>query len=375
MITTSRSQLYREIWAEPVRTVAARYQISDVALAKLCRRHNIPLPPRGHWAKVRAGQHPKRPHLKPLPGDSSPQITIQGNPKPPEALTDETARLIEAEDLEEAKIVVPDQLTDPHPDVARAAKSLHISRTDPHSVLTPRARPRLDIRVYQASLDRALRIMDALVKGLEARGYQVEVDDDEPKHSTSAILLDERVFFFLEEKTKRADHEPTAAEKLEAKRWNWERWPKHDFLPSGALRLRIVDTDYLRVRTVWSDGESQRIEDCLNDFIVGLLKAAEAIKRRRVEHAKAEKRRREEAILQAELDQLRWLEEARRRELDRQADASEKARRIRAYVDRAREAGLVCLPDTVKIDSLQQWLDWATRYANAVDPFRPKEVE
>src|SRR5206468_12518951 len=48
---------------------------------------------------------------------------------PQEAVTDETARLIEPENRDEAKIAVPDQLTDPHPHVARAAKSLHTSRT------------------------------------------------------------------------------------------------------------------------------------------------------------------------------------------------------------------------------------------------------
>jgi len=38
-------------------------------------------------------------------------------------------------------------------------------------------------------------------------------------------------------------------------------------------------------------------------------------------NAEAEKRRREEEVRQAELAQRRWLEEARRQELDRQAGA------------------------------------------------------
>lgn len=51
-----REKLYQEVWKEPVSIVAKRYDVSDTALAKVCRRMNIPLPPRGYWAKIRAGQ-------------------------------------------------------------------------------------------------------------------------------------------------------------------------------------------------------------------------------------------------------------------------------------------------------------------------------
>jgi len=306
-----------------------------------------------------------------LAADAVSQITIRGNQKPLQALSDETSLLIEAEKVEGAKIDVPDQLTDPHPHVAKAAKSLRGGRTDAQGTVTPRIRSRLDIRVSKASVDRALRIMDALCKALERRGHAVEVDD-EGKYTTSAIVLEERVFFYLEEITTRVDHKPTLAEQVEGKRWRWHT-PRYDFLSSGKLRLRLVDSDYLSVRTAWADGSRQRIEDCLNGFITGLLKAAEAIKRRRVEIAEHERRRRLEEIRQAELERVRQLEDARRREIERQADACEQAARLRSYIEGARKAGQVYLPPDVKIESLQQWLDWATRYANAVDPFAPKE--
>jgi len=35
--------------------VAKKYGISDVGLAKICRRNNIPVPPRGFWARRQAG--------------------------------------------------------------------------------------------------------------------------------------------------------------------------------------------------------------------------------------------------------------------------------------------------------------------------------
>ena len=70
----NRAKLYEEVWKEPV---AKRYGVSDTALAKACRRLNVPLPPRGYWAKVRAGASvsiPALPEYKPeRPGTVPPK--------------------------------------------------------------------------------------------------------------------------------------------------------------------------------------------------------------------------------------------------------------------------------------------------------------
>lgn len=59
----NREEIYTEIWSEPIQHVAKRYNISDVGLAKVCRRLNIPRPGRGYWAMKAAGKPPKRPKL------------------------------------------------------------------------------------------------------------------------------------------------------------------------------------------------------------------------------------------------------------------------------------------------------------------------
>jgi integrase len=51
-----RDDLYRLVWTSPVSKVAARLGVSDVALAKLCRRAAIPIPARGYWQRAEAGQ-------------------------------------------------------------------------------------------------------------------------------------------------------------------------------------------------------------------------------------------------------------------------------------------------------------------------------
>lgn len=51
-----RSELHALVWEKPMTKVAAELGISDVGLAKACRRNGVPAPPRGHWAKLAAGK-------------------------------------------------------------------------------------------------------------------------------------------------------------------------------------------------------------------------------------------------------------------------------------------------------------------------------
>ena len=46
-IVITRTELYERVWAEPIRKLSKEYGLSDVGLAKVCRRYDIPIPPRG----------------------------------------------------------------------------------------------------------------------------------------------------------------------------------------------------------------------------------------------------------------------------------------------------------------------------------------
>jgi Phage integrase family len=62
----TREALYTLVWSESTRTVSRRLGISDVGLAKACKRANIPTPDRGYWARVCAGQECEKKPLPPL---------------------------------------------------------------------------------------------------------------------------------------------------------------------------------------------------------------------------------------------------------------------------------------------------------------------
>ena len=52
----SREALYEAVWTDAVTLVAPRYGLSDVGLVKICKKLGIPVPPRGYWAKIKAGR-------------------------------------------------------------------------------------------------------------------------------------------------------------------------------------------------------------------------------------------------------------------------------------------------------------------------------
>lgn len=59
----TREDLYRQVWAEPMIAVGARYDVSSSFLARVCRRLSVPQPPRGYWAQIKVGKSLPRPAL------------------------------------------------------------------------------------------------------------------------------------------------------------------------------------------------------------------------------------------------------------------------------------------------------------------------
>src|SRR5690242_14086251 len=52
----TREELYEKVWSEALATLGPKLGLSDVGLAKMCRRMQVPVPWRGYWAKKEAGQ-------------------------------------------------------------------------------------------------------------------------------------------------------------------------------------------------------------------------------------------------------------------------------------------------------------------------------
>lgn len=369
-ILFDRSTLYDEVWNEPMTIVAKRYEMSDVALHKICKKLNIPMPGRGYWAKLRAGEKAKK---EPLPKSTGPQTYVSERPddveRPSgEAREDPFAFLDPAtrQRLEEvcSSIVVPEQLTRPHPLVAELAKHLRgTRRSSSFEGYQPPPSRVLDVSVTESSRDRTLRIMDTLIKSLEKVGYAVEVD--QRSGNTYVRIGQQRLPIRLKERTKQVDHVLTPDELKARQKGQYIYVARYDYLPTDELTLTIDSWEAPRKN--WSDGKQHHLEDHLGKFIMGLVLAAE-IERKREEERREEERRRVEAERQRlERQRLREEELSRFAELQKAAEDWRLAETLRHYVD-AVEQRLApeCTPEGK--ERLLKWIVWARAKADWLDP-------
>jgi hypothetical protein len=147
----------------------------------------------------------------------------------------------------------------------------------------------LDVRVTLGTVDRAMRILDAFLKAMDARGFSISIDVKEQNAVTRAHVLDVIVLFHIEERVEYVATLPPAPKRL----GEWVPQPETKPVGSGALEF-YIDAYFSRtqadVRKSWRDGTQQRVEDCLGKILVGFVAAAAAIKADRLAHEEWERR-------------------------------------------------------------------------------------
>lgn len=179
-----RQDLYELVWSKPMQQLAKEFGISDVALAKICRKLEIPRPGRGYWARKAAGKPVKQDPLPPAPPGVRTEYRISSRQDllSYADIGEEARTLLTREQKSSSAIIVHSTLTDPHHWIQKSAGTLRQHSKHPEKALLKRAC--LDIRVSRATLDRALRVADSLLKALEERSIRIEVTDPTPsEHS------------------------------------------------------------------------------------------------------------------------------------------------------------------------------------------------
>ncbi|MBZ7921466.1 hypothetical protein LAC81_06650 [Ensifer adhaerens] len=92
----TREEFYEMVWSRPLTHLAKEFAISDVALHKICKRHGVPNPTLGCWAKMAAGQKVNRTLLPKADARTLDRITIADLSRQCAALADvrEQARIL-----------------------------------------------------------------------------------------------------------------------------------------------------------------------------------------------------------------------------------------------------------------------------------------
>jgi hypothetical protein len=190
-VILERDALYKRVWSEPMWRLGPNYGISDVALAKICKKMDIPRPWPGYWARKAAGYKVPQPPLPPLKQGIQSSVTLTARP-PRQEPGQEAAAKIAAEQDEVHLIHVADRLVRAHPLVKQAGQLLRAAKPDEGGLVSGPRDTCLDVRVAKKNLPRALRIVDALLKALNERGHGVELQAG-TSAGTYAKVLGERL--------------------------------------------------------------------------------------------------------------------------------------------------------------------------------------
>jgi len=370
-IILNREDLYKKVWKEPISRIAPQYGISDVGLKKICLKLEIPTPPRGYWARLQFGQKMERIPLPKLKDGKPSTYELKRNQIDEEAqiFSPKAKEIIEKEKASPTGITIPKILNSPHPLIRETKSVLAKAKPDDFGVLRPWRKRYLDIRVSPDNLNRGLRIMQALIRAFETRGFPVSIKiNGERLPSTYVEIFGEKIKVALKEKVRRSEHEPTEKERLEQKRGFLYYIPRWDFTPTGKFTLFIDEWGSYGQRKQWADGRTQTVEGLLHDFWLGVVKYADVKRQHRQLREEEHRRWEEERRLKAELERQRRGEEERLRNLEHQAQQWAKSKQLRAYIQEvARQASLHVQCDDFQ-SNLRNWLEWAQKHADRLDP-------
>ena len=339
-VLITREELYEKIWQKPMIQLAKEFGISDVGLAKICKRMEIPRPHPGYWAQKNLSSAPS---LKPLSKKGISQTYI--SPGPPRL---EMPRM----KVINEKITVPETLVEPHKFVIKTLKNLRARNTKEHTVdrygricLPENC---LNINVTKFTIDRTCLIMDTLIKALEVKGYQVKVEG----WRTYVCVNDEKIYFGIEELVKIIKITPDKKD-----RWSYQ---KYEYVSSGQLILKIRNLPY-GMRCQWKDKINNPLENFLSKFVVALSSAAIAIKKDREEDEQRRREWQEEENRIAESLRLKEIEQQKIKKLQLEIGSWQAAQNIRSY-----------LSDLENLDQknerLINWIEWIKGYVKRIDP-------
>lgn len=362
-----RERLYELVWEQPMQKLAAEVGISDVALAKTCRKSGIPLPPRGYWARLQAGKAVAR---IPLPvrelGDAT-HVAVSGNiagvltrrfgegaceyqDGPYEDIDAMAARYRKRL----GKMAVPRDFSKAHPEIRKLLDKDELHR---QKKLTERwyyHEPVFDTPFER----RRLRIINALFIAASRTGGKCWMNDQSAREF-GITIGDQQISLKLDK--------PQSA---------------------GARRgsTKAGTTDQLRLAIsyheppggivmAWMDEAETTIEKRFADIFIEIAIAAEQLHRgwvrRQIQWALERKAAAEEKERQrlAEIERQRQehiaaFAKARLDSLHADAAALQQAANIRAYVARVRDDLVASAP----AGRLETWSAWALAEADRLDP-------
>ena len=353
-----RDSLYREVWVEPLTTVAIRYGVSGNAIAKVCKKLRIPLPGRGYWAKKAHGYSVQQISLPPM--KEVPRLW-QPTPKPVQ----------ETVPMDSELHLIDQRLTNGDFSPSSTNRERNAPLGEEHKAMRARRKENpehhrigfrsdeLDLRVSTPCLDRAIELIASIVEVGVRIGASVKTKQKKEQWEKTVTLFahdGNEVAFCVREKLRMVKSVSSDS--------SYSR-TSHAFEPTGVLAFEILE--YVKpAKVLWQDKQNLQIEAQVPEIIAGLLKASILLRRR----AEAMKQRdllaRQREIELQRLASRISQEEERVKALIASAENWRLARIMREYL-----AELEKLDPADQEDANAAYIKWAKEQADRIDPLTP----
>lgn len=377
----TREELYEAVWSESVQKLAMALGISDVGLAKICKKLNVPRPGRGYWAKPRGARKVLRVPLPPLrPGQDESYVISSPEVEGGVGWTREALQHLAEECLTVPTILPSGSAAAGHPLIESYREQLV-----EHGLETSQMWPRqacLAVSVSKGQLERGLKIVRSIFEAFEKQGYQPEVLPPNPHgrnrygytqanpSRTGVRIQGIFVAFELREsfsvvEVPQPPPEPPKGRQKDT--WVAPPPPVYKKVPSGDLTLEIVEPDRQGARKRWRDQGVRKLEKQLDAFLRAVMVTAD---REHEDELERERKRKEEedARLQEEEEEERQAELASRMyDLESRIMDVQQAGAIRGFAHAVREDAVSRGISLEPSSDLGDWLTWAFGVADNLE--------
>ena len=381
----TRQGLYDMVWDRPMTTLAKEFSLSDVALHKICRKHDVPTPPAGYWAKK---AHRKPVRVTPLPRSKhTADILIYGGASAQETEAIAAARAATRTKLSEAK---PTPLA-PNPIVERTMAALERATPGRDGLVRSDKPGQVTMALRPDCLERASTILRDLADAAERAGIKlVNGEGGADWHCNGQTIA-----FELVEATDQVEHVATEAELAAVAKWQRERdatfkrtgylqsWgdpkiPKWEQRHQGRLKISLEEVRIKGTGNWWGSAIRRSFADSAKrDVATAIPRIVETIaamaaakigndtfdEQQRLEREAAERAR-------AEAERRRQLEQQSLAFLEQLLDEQGKLEQLGTTIDRLTRSGLPLPPRTAQ---LLAWL--RARAAAMEERLEPLAVE
>jgi hypothetical protein len=349
----TREELYDLVWSVPLTTLSKQLKVTYSRLRTICKQTNIPLPEQGYWMRLK---YNKQVEIPDLPIDINPKLvsiladltTIQ---------SDAQRRVIQIRiDIEETckvYLTVPSRLTNPDKLIQEKRKDFEQAKIESwgkdKGYILP-YKHHLPIFVTPKHMRRSLRILDAFIKLVKARGHSVSLES----RLGHVDIGDQSYAFNIREKQRRIPGK--------------DRGYDYRYEPTGTL---ILYAGQWYDKKAYVDGR-EKLETKLSAVLADLEYRRESLLKIWAENDARKKIEEEKERLILEAKKKEQFEKQKFRELLRDANRWHQAKILRDYIDET-ENQLNEVNDMSQ--DFQDWINWAKNKTDLYDPIINGELE